>query len=65
VDIAEDDPVRLLAAAKLRLAWLRERYGPDDIDVLTFAPLVQMIEPIWGCPCGGLTGFDHKDGHGS
>jgi hypothetical protein len=33
-----------LAEARTRLAWLLDEYGPDDIDFVTFAPIVDALQ---------------------
>lgn len=35
-------PTAILKAARLRLEWLRDEYGEDDIDYLTFRPVVEL-----------------------
>ena len=40
------DARTLLQAANERLEWLREDYGEDDVDLLTFGPVVALAERL-------------------
>jgi len=34
----------LLSAARIRLDWILEEYGEDDIDYQTFGPIIAFLE---------------------
>ena len=42
-------PEVVIQEAKDRLTWLRAEYGPDDIDLLTFGPVVVLAERLLAC----------------
>jgi hypothetical protein len=45
-ECAETHDRDLLTAAFDRLDWLRAEYGPDDLDLLTFGPIVELYDAL-------------------